>query len=261
MAWIAVNQDQRILGVAFARDALAIGPDITYQEISDDRATDIMHGRVNLQHAVAAPPPPAVPANTARESHWSRSYPAMMSERDVDALINLAGLLPDHAVCVEAGSRLGGSTKIFLDNAVGIKRFYSFEPEWANSVDFAINDPYMAELAQHWGVGDYKNCYEYAKVLLGAYPNVRLMAMDSPYAVQSWWTEQLDLFFEDSMHTNPQMRDSLDFWVPLVRSGGIVAGHDYSPSWPDVVSEADALAQQFGVALQRQGTVWWLIKP
>jgi hypothetical protein len=53
----------------------------------------------------------------------------------------------------------------------------------------------------------------------------------------------------------------LDFWVPLVRSGGIVAGHDYSPSWPDVVSEADALAQQFGVALRRQGTVWWLIKP
>lgn len=261
MAWIAVGNG-RILGLAFSRDSLASGPDIEHREIDDARAVDIMNGKLSMQNAISDPPPVApstVPATAAR--HWSTRYPAMMSERDVDALIALAATIPSDAIGVETGSRLGGSTKILLDNASSIKRLYSIDPEWGDPNSPGMGDPYMADLSRHWNVAQYGSCYEYAKQLLSGYNNVRLLTMDSPYGMKDWWTEQIDFIYEDSMHSNPQLRDTFEFWVPLVRSGGIIAGHDYGTSWTDVVTEVDSLAARLGTVLQRQGTVWWMIKP
>ena len=74
-------------------------------------------------------------------------------------------------------------------------------------------------------------------------------------------SETVDFVFEDSSHANPQLRDNLNFWLTHLKSGGIIAGHDYTNMWPDVVTEVDALSKLLNVDLHVQGSIWWMVKP
>ena len=108
----------------------------------------------------------------------------------------------------------------------------------------------------------YASWYQHAMRLLMPYRNVRLYAHRSPDDVSYWWTDEIDMLFEDSSHENPQLNGTLEFWAPLVRSGGIIAGHDYGLElWPDVTNEAQALAQRYGAELHVVNSLWWIQKP
>jgi hypothetical protein len=87
-----------------------------------------------------------------------------------------------------------------------------------------------------------------------------MLTVASPYDL-SWWTEPVDFFFEDATHSNPVLRDNFDFWVPRVKQGGLIAGHDYNPYWAEVVQEVDQLRSRLGAELTVRGTVWWMRKP
>jgi predicted O-methyltransferase YrrM len=261
MAWATLDQNGTVTAVGF--DVKQIVPHDSAQiiEISDSTAAAVMDGVLQLQHVVVAPGSEPEPAQFDHAAYSSR-YPAMMHERDVDALITLARQLPAGAIAVESGSRFGGSAKILLDHAPTITRLYCLDPDWADPESPWIRqDPAItAAWRSLWNLDDYSTCFAYASALLQGYHNVRLLPLASPYDI-AWWQEQIDFIFEDSQHTNPQMNDNLNFWLPRLRSGGIIAGHDYSTSWPDVVKEADALAQMLGVQLHRQSSIWWVIKP
>jgi len=45
----------------------------------------------------------------------------------------------------------------------------------------------------------------------------------------------LDAVFIDGDHAYPSVIADIDAWLPKVRPGGILAGHDYTPEIPDVV--------------------------
>merc|ERR1719245_128359 len=45
-------------------------------------------------------------------------------------------------------------------------------------------------------------------------------------------SEKLDFVFIDGPHTYKNVRDDINCWVPRVKSGGIVAGHDFPCSHP-----------------------------
>lgn len=67
---------------------------------------------------------------------------------------------------------------------------------------------------------------------------VRAAALFEPYSV--------DVCFIDSDHTLEGMRRHLEAWSPKIRSGGILAGHDYHTiDWPGVVQAVD---EAFGAA-------------
>ena len=260
MAWATIRKDGTVTAVGF--DIKQIVPDPTAQviEIPDQTAVAVMEGRLKIQHVISEPGPLPIPV--LDPTVYNARYPAMMNERDVDALIHLAAQLPDGAIAVEAGSRFGGSAKILMDNASHIKRLYCLDPDWADPnspwihTDPAITDDWR----RLWKLDGYRTCFEYAAALLRDYTNVRLLPLASPYEVR-WWQEPIDFLFEDSQHANPQMNDNLNFWLPLVKHGGIIAGHDYTPNWPDVIKEADALAARLGVQLHKQSSIWWVVKP
>jgi len=259
MAWIAVNQDNNILGMSFNKDTLDQGSGITHQEISDQLAADILDGKIQLRYAlVPAPAVPQPPQGNIRP--WSTRYPAMMDDVDTDAVAHIARLIPTDGVAVEVGSRLGGTAKNMLDHAQ-LKRLYCFDPEWASGDGSGLADPMMDKMRATWQLDRYSSCRQFAEQLLAGHANVRLLPLASPYDISGWWRETVDCVFEDSSHGNPQLRDTLDFWVPLVKSGGIIAGHDYASHWAEVVSEVNQLRDRLGAELQVGGTVWWMIKP
>lgn len=87
---------------------------------------------------------------------------------------------------------------------------------------------------------------------------VHIVRATSVRAARMFDDGELDLVFIDGNHTAPDVRNDRDAWLPKVRPGGILAGHDYGdPSWPDVrvaVDELFASGLVEGAAVH--GTVW-----
>lgn len=64
-----------------------------------------------------------------------------------------------------------------------------------------------------------------------------------------------DLVFIDADHQEASVRADILAWRSKVRSGGILAGHDYSHMWPGVKAAVDALLG----TVNHQDSVWWVV--
>jgi predicted O-methyltransferase YrrM len=68
---------------------------------------------------------------------------------------------------------------------------------------------------------------------------------------------QVDMVFIDAEHSYEAVRADIALWRPLVRSGGMLCGHDYSGDWPGVVRAVNESVPGFQVG---DGTsIWWVI--
>lgn len=55
--------------------------------------------------------------------------------------------------------------------------------------------------------------------------------------------ESLDFVFIDASHSYIDVKNDILAWKPKIKKGGILAGHDYSSGWPEVVKAVDELIQ------------------
>ena len=69
----------------------------------------------------------------------------------------------------------------------------------------------------------------------------------------------LDFVFIDADHSYASVVTDIALWLPKVKVGGWIGGHDYNPKWPGVVRAVDEL---FGGRVRRvnPGSIWgvWL---
>lgn len=69
---------------------------------------------------------------------------------------------------------------------------------------------------------------------------IKPIAFEGARAARLFDDLTVDGVFIDSDHEYPGMIEHLQAWVPKVRPGGIIAGHDYSKAdWPGVVQAVD----------------------
>ena len=66
-----------------------------------------------------------------------------------------------------------------------------------------------------------------------------------------------DLIFIDAAHDYDSVLEDIGLWVPKVKTGGILAGHDFQHSFPTVM---DAVADSFNLMFVEVMTdsVWWV---
>lgn len=70
------------------------------------------------------------------------------------------------------------------------------------------------------------------------------------------WPRKVDMIFLDADHDYESVRDDIKAWAPHVKSGGILCGHDYGPTFPGV---QDAVHEAFGSKVKRAGdSLWWV---
>ena len=80
-------------------------------------------------------------------------------------------------------------------------------------------------------------------------PNTHLIAMPSVDA-SHWFHDTADFIFIDGDHDAPAPAQDIEAWLPHLKRGGILAGHD---KWEPGVAEAiDALD-----VLDGPGQIWW----
>jgi hypothetical protein len=82
---------------------------------------------------------------------------------------------------------------------------------------------------------------------------VNIVRTESARAARLFRDSSVDLVLIDGAHDVDSVLQDLEAWQPKVRRGGILAGDDYSPSYPGVV---EAVHVHFGAAVEVNGTTW-----
>lgn len=77
----------------------------------------------------------------------------------------------------------------------------------------------------------------------------------------------LDFVFIDADHSYECVSADIEAWLPKVRPGGLLSGHDYSKpgersstGWPGVVRAVDEAVSEHGWTLERGNEATWFVR-
>lgn len=154
----------------------------------------------------------------------------MRTEKSKAELVNFCryvnGLFPTvNMAMVEIGSFAGDSTKIFC--------------QWFKRV-IAI-DPWVSNIGDITDRVDMDEVYDLFQENLKSCPNLYVIRDYSYNVRDSFKDGQCDLVYIDGGHTYPEVRRDIADWLPKVKKGGFIAGHDYWRKFPGVVKAVNEL--------------------
>lgn len=162
-----------------------------------------------------------------------------------DELVFLAEQARNHRAIIEIGSFHGRSTKALAATPGVVWTFDCGDPmyERHNSKPQAeiFGDNLRGEIADH-------------KVCSYWFP--------SPQASRQFPDGYADMIFVDGDHTYQAVKADILAWLPKLRAGGLLCGHDYTHA-------ADGLIERPGVkqavdeifpSVNLVGSLWWLVK-
>ena len=84
---------------------------------------------------------------------------------------------------------------------------------------------------------------------------VEPMRMTSVEASKAFKDDSVDFVMIDGAHDYDSVKSDIDSWLPKVRKGGLIAGDDYSKSWPGVIKAVD---EKFGSRVSLHGPTWYV---
>lgn len=171
---------------------------------------------------------------------YDLNIPGHMTEEELTQIEYLASLVPENGTIVEMGSLFGRS-------AVA----------WAKSCHPSVN-VYCVDLFRNVMVNPSVDFYNKFVNNTKDIPNIIPIRAFSPYVFEKQLPDKLDLVFLDAIHTNPSDIDNIRYFLPKIKSGGILCGHDYDSGWPDVVQNVQMLEKELGVSAQliADTTIW-----
>ncbi len=182
---------------------------------------------------------------------YNLQIPGQMNEIELKAIALVARLVPANGNIVEVGSLLGLSSWVWAKNADPSVTVNCIDP-W----ELEIGAGNFAEIAKVHGQVFSKNQF---LDNLSDFPNIVAHQGYSPRDFQHW-NQSVDLLFEDSVHSDPILKENLDFWASKLRGDdSIICGHDYSPKFPDVIQNVDRIATSRGYEKIVFGTFWVLL--
>ena len=177
--------------------------------------------------------------------------PRTMTLQGLEYLGRLAKTVPPGGVIVEVGPLFGSSTWVLAMNAPSDVKVIS--------IDTWQPQPWIDKVEER-----FPGCKPFSKEAFDFYtsdcPNVVAYQGWSPQ-IMGTWDEPIDLFFDDATHGNPGFRQSLDFYLPKLKVGGIASGDDFASGWPDIVAEVSRQGRQWKTHPEVIGRVWAMIKP
>ena len=149
----------------------------------------------------------------------------------------------------EIGVRYGENAKFLLD-MLDIENFY-------------LIDPYDAyeEYQEDWNNEMMTEAEKIAQTKLGDSDAVRFIKKYSDDAIADL-PDNLDFVYIDGNHEYEYVKNDLSNYYPVVKEGGILAGHDYTKSWPGVVEAVNEFAHERGLKVTNDlWGDWFIEKP
>ena len=160
-----------------------------------------------------------------------------MEESELQQIVRWAALVPHNGIIVEVGSFKGRSTIA-----------------WSTSCDPSVT-VYSMDFFNDYAEPYYAAFLENTKDIT----NIRPISCIVPYTMPNWTDQMIDVFFLDGMHKNPADIDGIKYFLPWIKKGGMICGHDYMvEEWPDVVENTRTLEKILdkSVTLYEGTTLW-----
>lgn len=198
-----------------------------------------------------------------------QSSPTHLTERK--AIDWISRRLPAGALVVEVGTFIGGTAAVWANAnpAIQVKAVDVYDlSQW---LDILHIDQSHADTVHQQHIQPYLDgawTVETLQKKFKHYPNLEFVKGVSPRDFVDSEFNNIDVYFEDSDHSNPGLAQNLDFWCSRVKSKGLVLLHDYAPylpevfvnlrgarvptRYPDVETEVDRL---IGLGYTLEGTV------
>jgi len=87
---------------------------------------------------------------------------------------------------------------------------------------------------------NWHDYYKYCCGLMQYFPQLRVVRLTSKEASGLVPDGYFDMVYIDAVHTYDDVYADIGYWLPKVREGGLISGHDYnSKRWPGVKQAVD----------------------
>lgn len=103
---------------------------------------------------------------------------------------------------------------------------------------------------------EFELAYKEVQNHFGKDPNAHILRMSSVEAA-SLAPNDFDLVFIDGNHEYSEVKKDIAYWLPKIRKGGMLSGHDYAPPFPGVIRAVD---ESFPSVLKGRDTTWGWVK-
>ncbi len=144
---------------------------------------------------------------------------------------------------LELGSWKGRSTHALLSG--NKKGTVTAVDTWKGSKDLHDHTSWMAQQEDILGIF-LKN--------VGDFGNLAFIQMKGHEAADHIKDDSMDMVFIDAGHSYEEVKQDIADWLPKVKRGGILCGHDYLPgTWMGVIQAVD---EAFGKPDEIHGTIW-----
>ena len=139
------------------------------------------------------------------------------SEKYTEGLIDLIGHLKGVENMVEIGSYQGESTLIFLENLTTLKKIFAVDP-WVNGYceGDVCSEEYPMEIVE-------KN-FDLRTKNFGNLVKIKKTSEQFSKEIEDL---SLDFVYIDGDHRYESCLKDIELWLPKVKKGGFIGGHDY----------------------------------
>lgn len=99
--------------------------------------------------------------------------------------------------------------------------------------------------------------YEQVIVRFSADPRVRIILGDSHDSARTISNNSLDFAYIDANHEQKRVEEDIIAWMPKVKAGGYIAGHDFRHQNPGVTAAVLQAAHKHDWDLHTRVIDWW----
>ena len=200
---------------------------------------------------------------------YSNNVTGWFSQLDFAALESLAKSVPLGGHIVEIGSHFGRTTVAWADNVDPSISIWAIDP-WDAMTDKDMRFKGMDNIDSLYMSYELSMIHRFDvfRHFTKSYPNIKPIHALSPQSFSYYphlldcMPAQADLIFIDAVHTDPGFSADIEFWLPRLKKGGTLCGHDYANWYPDIQAKTNEIANRTGMKLTvpaRLGcTVWWM---
>lgn len=180
-----------------------------------------------------------------------------MLEVELQTIESWARELPENSNVVEVGSFYGRSACCWALTVPAGSTVYCFD-RWFGEEEELGSVPLQERIELGYPIPGTHNTLDNFLNNIDGLSNIVHKRINGIEDIQ-WSGPAPDLVFIDAAHENPADRAYIDYWLPLIKPGGYLCGHDYNLlAFPDVTDNANYVAQRTGSRVEtfEHGSLW-----
>ena len=148
-----------------------------------------------------------------------------------------------------------GDNVISIAKAFPNIKCYGVDPYAPN----AYANYYKSEKSAHLSAAYFEDLYLKVLKKTTKFNNVEIIRTTSEQAVANFEDESIDIVFIDARHDYHSCKNDILMWLPKVKRGGVLSGHDYSLAFFGVVEAVNEIIGYDNVSIKSDST-WFYIK-